>query len=151
MKKLFYLFLMMPMALLMSCKDDKIADVDMTLTLDGVTFVDNNFYTVAGNEVTIESLEVDPVGGKSTSLANVQYFLSGAPIIGMPGEEGLSFSTEDLEAGTYNINVTGNLLQVDSSIQIFAANYSLTIVESDDDLPAGAPEIGTYSQTLRVN
>lgn len=151
MKKLFYLFLLLPFSLLMSCNDDKdFSPVDMTLTLSGVTQVNDNFYTVAGEVVTIDNLTVKAIDGKDTGLANVMFTLNGLPILPSPGEAGMaSFSTENLTPGTYAIEATGNLLQVDSSVKVFGVAYSLTVVENAEDLPQGAPELGTYSQTFR--
>lgn len=150
MKKLFYLCLVLPMALLASCSKDEVAPFDMTLTMAGVTQVNNTFYTVAGNDVTIESLTVTPVGGKATTVNNVMFFLNNEPLFINPWnvDAPVSFSTEGLPAGTYTIGVTGNLLQVDASIQNFASNYTLVIVGSEEDLPDGAPAMGSYSQTI---
>lgn len=152
MKKLFYLFLLLPFSLLMSCNDDKdFSPVDMTMTLSGVTQVNGNFYTVAGENVSIDNLSVKAIDGKNTSLANTMFSLNGAPLFGEIGSESIaSFSTENLTPGTYEIQVTGNLLQVDSSIKIYAVVYNLTVVESVEDLPADAPAIGTYSQTIKI-
>lgn len=148
MKKLYYLFLLLPLSFLFSCNDDKdLAPVDITLTLDGVTVVDGTFYTVAGEGVVIEDLGTE--SSKKTVLTNVFYNLNGRPILGSPGVLG-SFSTEDLTPGTYSLNVSGNLLQVDASIQIFTVDYPFTVVSSEEDLPSGAPAIGTYSLTVKI-
>ena len=152
MKKLFYLFLL-PLAFLASCDDnDDISPVDMTLTLSGVTQVNDSFYAVAGDEVTIDGISVKAVDGKDTTVANVSYSLDGYLFTGTMMEPfNGTFSTENLSAGTHTIGVEGNLLQVDAAIQVFAATYSLTIVESEDDLPEGYPAFGTYSETLSLN
>ena len=154
MKKLFYLFLLLPFSLFISCSDDKdFSPVDMTITLGGVTQYDNNFYAVKGDNVSIEDLQVKSVDGKNTAVANVTFYLDGLLLPpSFPGSETMvTFSTENIPAGTYSINVAGNLLQVDSSIMNFAVNYTLTVVDSPEDLPAGAPDLGSYSQTLRIN
>ena len=152
MKKLFYFCFLLPLAVLMSCNDDKdFSPVDMTLTLSGVTVSDGHFYTVGGEEVTIDKLEVKSVDGKNTALANVVFDLSGAPIYNYPESPNLgSIPTENLPIATYSLGITGNLLQVDQSIKIFAISYPLTIVGSVEDLPAGVPEIGTYSITYKI-
>lgn len=153
MKKLFYLFLLLPFTMFISCNDDKdFSPVDMTVTISGVTEVNDVFYTVAGENVTINNLTVKAIDGKSTDLANVQFSLDNAPIFPVPGSDTMaSFSTNNLPAGTYSINAAGNLLQVDSPIKIFAVSYKLKVVESLEDLPDNAPEIATYSQTIRIN
>ena len=137
----------------MACSDDNdFSPVDMTLTLEGVTQSNEMFYTVTGDDITIENLQVKSIDGKNTSVANVVFYFNGIPLIGNPADPFTgTLSTEGIQPGTYSINVTGNLLQVDSSIKTFAVNYPITIVESSEDLPAGAPEIGSYSQTIRIS
>lgn len=153
MKKLFYLFLLLPFSLLISCSDDKdFSPVDMTLTLDGVTQSGDTFYTISGESVSLENFVVKSIDGKTSTVTNLTFYFNGVPLIGTPGNPFMgTFTTEDIPAGNYAINVTGNLLQVDSSIKIFTVNYPLTIVKSSEDLPAGAPDLGSYSQTIRVS
>ena len=150
MKKFYYLFLLLPFSLLMACSDD-FSPVDMTLTLDGVTTSNKAFYTVEGEEVTIENLDVKSVDGKPTSVSNVVFYFDGVPLMGTPGNpfEG-SFSTEDIPAGEYTMNITGSLLQEDASLKTFAVNYPFIIVSSREDLPVGSPELGSYSLTVRM-
>ena len=151
MKKLFYTLILLPLSILMSCQDDNISPVDMTLTLSGVSVSNNKFYTVAGENVTIDNLTVKAVDGKNTNLANVVFDLNGTLILRNPADENFgSFSTESFADGTYSLNVSGNLLQVDYSIHIFDVTYPLTVVESAEDLPTDAVDLGTYSMTLRI-
>lgn len=152
MKKLFYLFLLLPFSLLISCSDDKdFSPVDLTLTLSGVTESEDVFTTVIGEEVTIEGVTAKAIDGKNSGVANVTFYLNGVPLIGTPGNPFLgTFTTEGLEAGTYYISMTGNLLQEGAEIKIFAVDYPINIVESWDELPENTPEIGSYSQTVRI-
>lgn len=152
MKKLFYLFLLLPFTLMVSCSKDEFSPVDMNLTLSGVTQSNDSFYTVAGEDVTIDNVTVKSIDGKNSGVTNLIFYFDGVPLIGTPGNPFMgTFSTENIPAGTYTIGVTGNLLQVDSSIKDFIVEYPLTIVEKSEDLPSGAPEIGTYTQTIRIN
>lgn len=152
MKKFYYLLLLLPFSLLMSCDDDKdFVPVDMTLTLDGVTVLNDSFYTVSGEDITIENLAVKTLGNKNSDVTNVTFSFNGIPLIGDPMNPFRgTFSTEGIPAGNYSLNVTGNLLQVDQSIKIFAVNYPITIVDSEENLPSGAPELGSYSQTITI-
>ena len=153
MKKLIYLLFLLPLSFFNSCDKDDLSPFDMTLTLGGVTQTDNTFYAVAGEDIAIESLSVDPVGGKNTALANVMFYVDGMPIWSNPWENvnGITFSTANLSVGPHTLGISGNLLQVDQSIQQFAATYKLVLVESEEDLPVGAPEVGSYSQTISFN
>ena len=153
MKKLLYLFFLLPFSLFISCSDDNnLSPVDITLTLSGVTESDDVFITVAGEEVTIEGITAKSIEGKNSALSNITFYLNGVPLIGTPGNpfQG-TFSTEGFKAGTYNISVIGNLLQEGASIQIFTIEYPIKVVENQEDLPENTPEIGTYSQTIRIS
>lgn len=152
MKKLLYLLLLMPFSLLISCNDEKdFSPVDLTLTLSGVTVSDDVFITVTGEEITIDGITAKSIDGKNSALANITFYLNGAPLIGTPGNPfSGTFSTEGFEAGTYYISLTGNLLQEDAPIQIFTAEYPIKIVENQEDLPENTPEIGTYTHTIRI-
>lgn len=151
MKKLFYL-LLVPLAFLMSCSDDNdVKEVNMTLTLSGVTQYDNTFYTVVGENIVIDSFTAKAENGKDAGFANVVYYLNGMPLdsgLGVPFDGVIS--TENLTPGTYTLSMAGKLLVVDSSVMNFAASYKIVVVESQEDLPANAPEIGTYSQTVSI-
>ena len=64
MKKIYYLFLLLPLLSFFSCSDDKdFSPVDMTITLDGVTLFNNNFYMVQGDDLTIAALEAKAIVG----------------------------------------------------------------------------------------
>lgn len=176
MKKLFYLLLMLPLAFFASCSDDDdLPQVDLTLTLSGVTQYDDAFYAVKaetsdiGTEavatdtedgkddetlpegvITIDSFTAQSLNGKDASVANVTFFIDGLfvpPSFNTPYV--CAISTENLPVGTHTLSVTANVLQVDKSIANAALNYPLKIVASAEELPAGAPAIGTYSITVR--
>lgn len=149
MKKLLYLLLLLPFSFITSCDKEEVAPFDMTLTMSGVSMADNTFYTVAGDNVSIDNLEVKSLGGTTTEVANVVYFLDGMALIGDPGFpfDG-NFSTANIPAGRHTIGVSGYLLQEDHSLKNFAVNYPLVIVDNEEDLPSGAQELGTYSLTI---
>lgn len=156
MKKLLHLLFLLPIVLLASCSnDDDLAKVDLTLTLSGVTQTEANgaFYVVSGDNITIEGVSVKPVGGtKEAAIANVMYYFGGVPLIGNPANPFLgTFSTEGLVPGTYSLSLTADVFQVDKSITQVATNYTVVIVDSVEDLPEGAPTIGTYSATYTLD
>lgn len=154
MKKLFYLSFLLPVALLASCSNDNdLADVDINLTLDGVTVSNQNFYTVEGNDVTIDNLSVTSLTDKPATIVNVRYFLNGMPIPLINEEDMITagFSTTGLETGTYTFEIAATVLQVDKSITSVTAGYPIHIVAEDSDLPADAGEIGTYTLTVSTH
>lgn len=150
MKKVLYLLLLVPFAFLNSCDKEDVAPFDMTLTMGGVTMADNTFYTVRGGDVAIENFVAQALGQDKTDVANVIYYLDGQPLLGLPGNPFTGiFSTVNIPAGKHSIGVAGTLLQVDHSIKSFAVSYPLVIVDNEEDLPGGAPALGSYSLTLR--
>lgn len=176
MKKLFYLLLMLPLAFVASCSDDDdLPQVDLTLTLSGVTQYDDVFYAVKAETpdtetevatsdtedgkddetlpegvITIDSFTAQSLTNKNAAVANVSFFIDG---LFVPPSFDTSYlcaiSTANLPVGTHTLSVTANVLQVDKSIANAALNYPLKIVASADDLPTGAPAIGTYSITVK--
>lgn len=152
MKKLLYLLLLLPATLFSSCDKDEVSPFDMTLTMSGVTQDNGAFYAVSGSDITISNLGVKSLDGTATQVSNVLFFLDGRPLISTPWNiNPWTFSTTGLPAGRHTIAVTGYLLQVDHSMKDFAVNYPLVIVDSQENLPAEAPEIGQYSLTATFN
>lgn len=169
---------MLPLAFFASCNnDDDLPEVDLTLTLSGVTKVNDTFYAVQGDKVSdgtevatsedetgsdtgettvsddmivFDSFTATSLTGKNASVANVVYYLNTIPVAPAFDEPYFRISTSNLEAGTYTINVTANVLQVDKSIANAAVNFPLVVVSSAEQLPDGAPAIGTQSITVRM-
>lgn len=154
MKKLFYLLFLLPLAFFASCSDDDdLAQVDFSVTLSGVTQVNDNFYTVKGNTVSIDGVAVKSLTDKAATVTGVRYYLDGFPIFASieEGNFSFSFSTENLEAGTHTLGITATVLQVDKSITSAALSLPIVVAETEETLPEGAPEIGTYTTTLTMN
>ena len=153
MKKLLYLLLLLPLGLLVSCDNDDFAPFDMTVNMSGVTQANDTIYTVAGENVTFESLKINPVGGKETQVTKVMFYVNGRPLFTNPWQLAAPtyFSTQNMNPGIYSIGISGNLLQVDQSINVFSVEFPLVIVASQEDLPAGAPALGSSSILLHWN
>lgn len=154
MKKLFYLLFLLPLAFFAACDDDdKLPSVDFTLTLSNVTLNENAFYAVKGDTVRIDGVSVKPIdNGKSATVTGVRYYLDYMPIMSDPilSPFTTAFTTENLDARTYNLGITATVLQVDKSIGNTVINVPLVLVESKDKLPSGAPELGEYSMSMRI-
>lgn len=150
MKKCLYLLLLPLFALFVACSDDdKVPQVDFSITMSNVAKTDNSFYAVKGDVVTVDQVKVESLTNQSATVTGVRYFLNGAPIFGTP-ENPFSavINTENLEAGTYAVNVTCTVLQVDKRITSAVLNYPLVIVETAGDLPDGTT-LGTYTATIK--
>jgi len=154
MKKLFYLLLLMPLAFFAACNDDdNLPEVDFTISMSNVTYIDKAYYAVKGDTVKVNGVSVKSIeNGKAATITGVRYYLDYLPIMTDPilAPFSTSFLTKDLPARTYNFGVTATILQVDKSICNAAVNIPLKIVESKEKLPDGAPEIGEYSVVMRI-
>jgi hypothetical protein len=152
MKKLFYLLFLLPLALLASCDNhDDLAEVDFKITLSGVTQLDNTFYAVQGDEANIDAVTVTSLTDQAATVTGVRYFLDGAPLFGsLAAPFSCAIPTEVLSAKTHTISIAATVLQVDKSISNAALEFPIVIVEDAEDLPEGAPEIGTYTLTVRM-
>lgn len=155
MKKLFFLILLSPLFFLGSCHDDNdFPEADLTLSLKGVTQVDNKFYAVEGASISIEGLTVSSTNGKNTALSNIMFYFDGLPIFSNPDNPDnpydVTFCTYGIESGTYELGVSGQILQVDKTMVSFIASYPVTIVRTEEDLPMDAPPVGVYSSTVSM-
>lgn len=154
MKKLLLLLFALPLLMFNSCNNDEdLPKVDIEMTLSNVSQVGNTFYAVKGDVVTINGVSVKSLTSKDAAVTNVIYRLSKGAAYAwvVPSSEepyNYSFSTEDLAEGTYTLVVNATILQVDKSIANGVFGYPIQIV---DQLPDGAPAIGTYSVTTSVN
>jgi len=151
MKKLFYLLFLLPLAFLASCNDDDdLPQVDFSITISNVALNNNAFYSVKGDVVTIDNVSVKSLTDQNAYVTGVRYFLNGIPIFGTIESPFIcELETKDLSTGTYTLNVTSTILQVDKSIANGIINYPLIIVDSADDLPTGTT-IGTQTLTTRI-
>lgn len=154
MKKLFYLLFLLPLAFFAACSDDDdLPEVDFTLTMSNVTQLNNTYYAIKGDTVKIDNVSVKSLTGSAATVTGVRYYLDYLPIMSNPIMTPFStyFLTDKLPAQKYNLGITATVLQVDKSICSAAINVPLQLVESKDKLPEGAPEIGTYSTTMRIS
>jgi hypothetical protein len=152
MKKLFYLLFVLPLAFFASCDDDDdMAQVDLTLTLNGVTLSEGDYYAVQGDTIKIDGVNVKSLTNQAATVTGVRYFFDGYPVFGsIEHPFNCSILTTGIDSGTHTLSLTATILQVDKSITSAAVNFPVKIVDNKESLPADAPEIGTYSQTVRL-
>ncbi|MCH5236815.1 MAG: hypothetical protein J1E95_03350 [Muribaculaceae bacterium] len=121
--------------------------LSLTVILTGVTYFDGVFYNVSGDVSTISDFELKFSDGRDVKLKSSYFYLDNYEI----NPNTLYLSTINLPNGDYKLNLTGEIYHFDSELMAYKAIYPLKIVESADQLPAGAPEIGTYSMTIWNN
>ncbi len=83
MKKLFYLLFVLPLAFFASCDDDDdMAQVDLTLTLSGVTLSEGDYYAVQGDTIKIDGVNVKSLTNQAATVTGVRDFFDGYPVFG---------------------------------------------------------------------
>lgn len=151
-KKLIYILFAVPLMMLSACSDDDdMAQVDLTFQLSGVTLVDDTFYTISGETVSVDGVVAKSLTSDPATIQRVQYTLDGFRLpIELDNPFGTEFSTTDFGLGTHRLGMSGVVLQEDKTITEVAVQMPLKIVESIEDLPEGAPQIGTYTKTISM-
>lgn len=153
MKKLFYLLILFPLSLMMaSCSDDDdLAQVDVSLDVTGVTEYNGDYYTVVGEEITLDNVKAVSLTSQPATIQRVAFFIDGVEVFGTIEDPfSASFSTEGFRIGTHVVTMTGIVLQVDKTMTQIGMRVPINVVESEEDLPEGAPEIGTVTITARM-
>ena len=149
MKKLFYLLLVIPFAMMISsCTSDKdLPNVNVSMTFENAASDGTAIYVVADETFSITGLTTKAVdSNKQSAIVNVKYFWNGVPApdltwSGFPMEINLP------EAGRNVLSLQATLLEVDKSMAYTTINVPIVAVGSEEDLPAGLT-LGDASFTL---
>lgn len=158
MKKLFYLLFLLPLAFLASCNnDDDFPQVELTLTLSNVYQDSSNgqFYYVENEESNpvIDGLKATTlIDGKQAAVTNVFYTLNNYVRLWGTEEEPMKpvIPSEYMKEGVNYINVSATILQVDKSVANCYLDIPLNAVSSEDELPDGIGDMGTYSYSMKM-
>lgn len=157
MKKLFYLFFLLPLAFLASCNnDDDFPQVELTLEIGNIYQDSSNgkLYYVEGDEspviegLTAKSLEA----GKGAAVSNVVYALN--EVVRLHGTEENPFTPvipgEWLNKGVNYLNISATILQEDKSIAYCHSDIPINVVASSEDLPENIGDLTVGKVTLTI-
>lgn len=154
MKKLFYLLFLLPLTFFGACtNDDDVPQVDLTLTLDGVTQnpETEQFYIINGSEASVQSLVAKSLTDKAAVCTNCIFYIDGLQITDTFLEPFASdIPTAALSPGLHYLEARTTILQVDKSISVGYISIPIQVVASAEDLPEGLPALGKYSVTMRM-
>lgn len=149
MKKLLYLLLLLPLAMLGGCHDDDdIPDVNVSIALDNVVVDGNVIYTVKETPLKITSISVQGVGSRAL-VTSVAYFWDGIRIGWSPvAPFAATIAGDVIPAGNHVLGISMEVAQEGKSLGFCAVTYNVKAVESESDLPEGTtpgPATITYS------
>lgn len=156
MKKLLYLLLVLPFAMMItSCSDDNdLPNVDVTVAFDNAAVKDGTVYAVEDSVLQITGITTKAVdSNKESALVNILYFWNNIPAPNLTfGSYPLNINLEEMplvEKGANGLELNGKLLEVDKSIANFYLNIPVMVVDSVEDLPAGLT-LGEATLTYRT-
>lgn len=157
MKKLIYLLLVLPFAMMISsCTDDKdLPNVEITMSFDNVAIQDGTVYVLEDGTFSITGITTKSVDSKQQSaIANVRYFWNGIPAPGLTwGEYPLEITMEELplrESGNNLLGLDATLLETDKSMSYCSLRIPVKTVKAVEDLPAGL-ELGEANITFTTS
>lgn len=144
MKKLFYLLLALPFALMVSSctNDNDLPNVDVTIAFDNAAVKEGTVYAVEETGLQITGITTKAVdSNKQSALVNVDYFWNRIPAPGLTfGSYPLELNLAEMplvEKGANSLDLYGKLLEEDKSIANFTVSIPIVVVESEEDLPEG--------------
>ncbi len=154
MKKLLYLLLVVPFAMMFSScnNDDDLPNVDVTMSFHNAVVDDGTVYVLQDQPFEITGLTTKAVdSNQQSAIVNVRYFWNGIPATsltwaGLPAEIDMA-NVPQTESGNYVLGLNATLLETDKSISYCAINVPIKAVESEADLPNGKA-LGEYSLTF---
>lgn len=139
MKKLLYLLLLLPLALVTaSCDDDdnKVPDVSINTSIEGGVLHDGVIYVVQGTPLVLE-VSLDNHTDKEGQLGVITFYwdhyLAGQAVT-VPYTFEIATATQPV--GTHLLQAEMPVYVVDYPICVGYFDYQVKIVASEDDLPA---------------
>lgn len=156
MKKLLYLLLVLPFAMLMaSCSDDdNLPDVQITMNFSNAAVDDGVLYVAKNDTLKLNSIVTKAMdANQSATLANVRYFWNYIPA---PSLTWSNFPLEiDIDAmpltesGMNYLGMQATLLETDKSMAYTNIQVPIKVVETVEEFPAGQ-EPGDVQLVLQV-
>lgn len=144
MKKLIYLLLVLPFAMMISScsSDNDLPNVDITMSFDNAVVKDGVVYVVADQTLSVTGLTTKAVdSNKQSAIVNARYFWNGIPA---PGLTWSGFPMEInmaemplVESGNNILGLNATLLEVDKTMSYCTLNIPIKTVASAEDLPDG--------------
>ncbi len=154
MKKILYLLLVLPFAMMISScsSDNDLPNVNVTMTFDNAAVDGNTLYVLQDSVFSLTGISTQTVGSdKSSTIANIKYFWNGFPAPSLtwsplPMEINMA-NMPVSESGKCQLGLDATLLEVDKSIAYCTLIVPIQAVASVDDLPNGVT-LGTATYTF---
>ncbi len=144
MKKLLYLLLVIPFAMMVtSCSNDNdLPNVDISMSFDNAVVKDGTVYVVQDSVFSITGLSTKAVdSNQQSAIVNVRYFWNGYPApeltwSPLPMEIDMAKMPQP-ESGNNILGIDATLLETDKSISYCTLAIPIKAVDNVEDLPDG--------------
>lgn len=139
MKKLFTLLMVIPLFVGMaSCdSDDDFPPVDITVSIEGATRVDNSLYVVQGDTLDVAAINMVDNTSKGAVIGSATYFWDYYRVGGtIVKPYGMSFDTSGVALGRHLLQVQISIYAVDYAPCIGYVSYNVIVVPSASDIPS---------------
>ena len=144
MKKLFYLLLVIPFAMMVSsCSNENdLPNVKITMSFDNAAVEDGTVYVLEGETFSITGISTKAVDtNQQSAIANVRYFWNGYPApewtwSEMPIEINMAEMPQP-ESRKNLIGIEATLLETDKSMSYCSLRIPVVAVDAVEDLPDG--------------
>jgi len=136
MKKLFYLFLALPLFMI-SCDDDNdLPDVEIYATFEGGTQVDDVYYIVQGQDLQVTGVTLVNHGEKEATLGGVRYFWDYMPIgTTITSPYAITVSTGEMPVGNHLLQAEMPVYAVGYPICTGYLAKKIIVVAEQEDIP----------------
>lgn len=148
MKKLLYLLLVLPFAMIMaSCNDDDdLPNVTVTMDFGNAAVQDGTLYVVQTDTLMLNNIVTKAVdSNQSAVLANVRYFWNYVPapyLTWSPLPMEIPIAQMPLtESGNNLLQMDATLLETDKSIAYTNIVVPIKVVATDEEMPAAAGDV----------
>ena len=144
MKKLLYLLLVIPFAMMVSsCSNDNdLPNVNVTMSFDNAAVSDGAVYVLQDSPFSITGITTKAVdSNQQSAIVNVKYFWNGIPAPGLtwsslPMEIDMA-QMPQVEKGANILVLQATLLETDKSMAYTTINVPIVAVENEEALPDG--------------
>lgn len=152
MKKLLYLLIALPFALLgTSCSND-LPDVNVDMTFSNAAKDGSTIYAVQTDTIplTIDGFKVTSTDGKAATIANITYGWDGLPAPQLTFSNlPMEINLQNQKVGTHVLQMSATILEVDKSMAYSYMEIPVKVVASPEDLPDGLT-LGTVTYSMQV-
>ncbi len=143
----------LPMTAFVSCgDDDNTPDVDLSISVEGATVVDDVIYVVKGETLDVVSVNItNNEQGKNAMVTGAAYYFDGIRIgVVIIPPYGMKIPMDsDVAPGKHAMQLVCDVAAEGKALGVAVLNYNVVVVEDAADIPSGNVS-GNIGSTVKV-